>query len=454
MPRPLVLLGLSALLAASGCKRSTPPAPDAGGVARAMPAPEATTDGAARDAVDAAPRPAVPDSFEVVAVGSSYGSKILWVQALGTRVWLSARNLDAFAEGDGPLAKGPDILAKLPYEPGVHRMDVVGRYPHLYALRTKKVEGRADSPEPTLFVYQAEQEGPGTWRRAKPLERDWAPYAFVAYREGALLMWSSIEMNSAPFLTRGETGTSLVYLAPDGSVSDPKLDVPRDFLAWSAASDGESLTLLGTTVVPAKTKGEDPEPRGLHVVRITKQGARRTQVQTTTDDTPWLEAYFTGVRERGGVALVMPPSRTLAPWWTPSPLALVLVGADGKRQPRVVAGDESCSVVTAQHVGDVIYAIRRCLGDGSEEVVRVGPDGRTERIALPRLAKEDGGGFRVARPTDKGAIGCTPAEIVVREPDDVWVSGRCGAPPEGSSDGPSVPILLRRGRAQPPVVLP
>src|SRR5688500_2331869 len=62
------------------------------------------------------PLPLASDALEVVAIGKTYNSRILWAHALGKRFWLSGSNVDAFAEGDGPLVKGPDILQKLPYK--------------------------------------------------------------------------------------------------------------------------------------------------------------------------------------------------------------------------------------------------------------------------------------------------------------------------------------------------
>src|SRR4051812_25594181 len=99
------------------------------------------------DGGTSAPLPLASDALEVVAIGKTWSSKILWLQEIGSRVWLSGRNLDAYADGDGPLTKGPDLLAKFPYRPGVHSMRVVGAYPNLFALRTKNVNARMESPE-------------------------------------------------------------------------------------------------------------------------------------------------------------------------------------------------------------------------------------------------------------------------------------------------------------------
>jgi hypothetical protein len=60
--------------------------------------------------------PPVPRSKELtlVAVGKERGSTILWLKKLGSRVWLSGRGLDAYADGDGPLVRAPDMLKGLP----------------------------------------------------------------------------------------------------------------------------------------------------------------------------------------------------------------------------------------------------------------------------------------------------------------------------------------------------
>lgn len=477
---PLLLFFLFATaMTVAACKKKTSAAPELDAAASPPPSASASDASAARPrgdggvisglaeppAADAsapvgarapAPLPLASAKLDMVAIGKTYNSRILWAQPIGNRFWLSGSNVDAYAEGEGPLVKGPDILQNLPYKYGVHSMRVVGAYPHLYALRTKNVDGRMESPEPTIFVYQAD-DGAGTWKEAQSLGMSWYPHAFVAWQEGALVMTSAIQYNAGPFLSPGETATSLTYVAPDGSLSVPKLALPRDFMAWTADSDGEVLSLLGTVSTPAKSKDELSSASGVHVLRVTKEGIKRAKVQSTGEDTIWLELYWSRVVERGGAALVVPPSSlTTENEWRPSWLSVFVVGDDAKPVARTIAGSELCTLKSPARAGDVVYAIRRCYGGDKdlEDVVSIGPSGKTEKLEVPAIAKNEGGGFRAAKPGEKGAVGCVPVSITVRGADDVWVTGKCGGGSSWSKSDPAVPVLLRRGRPQTPIVIP
>jgi hypothetical protein len=403
------------------------------------------------------PLPSLPiatDTLEIVAIGKTFNSRILWLQEHGSRVWLSGQNLDAYADGDGALIKGPDLLAKLPYKQGVHSMHVVGAYPHLFALRTKKVNGRIESPEPAVFVYTAEDGGPGTWKESKPLGMSWFPHAFVGYREGALIVNSQIQGNAGPYYTPGEPGTTLTYVAPDGTLSDPKLGLHPHFMAWGASSDRTTLTLLGTFAIPPRAKDEMYDASGAHLVRIGKDGPKKIALQSNLGFA--LETYWSRVHESGGKAVAIPPSSlTDGAGWRPNGRTVFIVD-DDKPRPRTVAGDESCYVVDARVLGDDLYAIRRCYSaDVLERMVRVTADGKTEELALPRLVKKDGGGFRAAG-TDaerKYAMSCVPGKLLLRGDSDLWVTATCGGG-GSSASAPAIPIVLRRGHAQEPVILP
>ena len=418
-----------------------------------------------------APPPALPlasDALEVVAIGKTWTSKILWLDPIGDRIWLSARNLDAFAVGDGPLVKGPDLLAKLPYTPGKHSMEVVGGWPRLYALRTKNVNGRMESPEPTLFVYEAPpgagpgtagapEPGPGTWKEAKPLGIGWFPHAFVGYRDGALVVTSQVQLNAMPDYSPREAGTTALYLAPDGTIQDAKLGLERNFLAWSASGSQDSVALIGTM---AQTP-TDPEglgfASGLFLVRVTPSGMKRVKIRLTEENPLWQDFYALHPIERGDVALVPPPRMTMDEAWKPSNLAGLLVDGSGKITLRTIAGTEDCHLEKLALAGDVVYAIRQCFGPpDTNEVVRVGPDGKTEKLALPMVVKSEAGGFRVAK-TDaekkKGQI-CAARSLAVRGVDDLWVVGECGGAVDAWRNSAAIPIVLRRGRPQEPLQIP
>ncbi|AKU94410.1 hypothetical protein AKJ09_01074 [Labilithrix luteola] len=438
--------------AAAPVVRSSPPRDGGNPLASPPPRPDAGAPPVAAS-TPLAPLPLVSDGLELVAIGTTFNSKILWLQEIGDRVWLSARNLDAYAEGDGALVKGPDLLAKFPYKPGVHNMQVVGAYPHLFALRTKSVNGRMESPEPTLFVYHPEAAGPGAWQEAKPLGMDWYPLGFLAYREGALIVSGQIMWNANPYYSPPAPGTSLTYLAPDGSLSDAGVSLHPHFLGWTASSDRSTLTLVGTIATPPK--GDDPMfgYSGIHVARITKEGTKMIPIQR--DFGMSVDAYSVNVHETGSAALVVPPgSAFTAEGWKPDVLTTFILNGD-KPQPRKVAGNESCSLTTARLAGDTVYAIRRCYTQTiQEELVRVGPDGKTLKLPMPRLVKKAGGGFRAATSDAEKAkaFACIPTSIVLRGQDDLWVAGKCGD--GGAFDGPAIPIVLRRGRPQEPVTIP
>lgn len=468
-----------ALLACTSCKRPAPASNDADAapVSSATivtePKTDAGRDGGTRIAIGAfadasapaahavadagplAPLALASDAMEVVAIGKSTASRVLWLNDIGSRVWLSGRNVDAFAEGDGPLVKGRDLLEKLPYKPGVHSMRIVGKYPHLFVLRTKNVNGRMESPEPTVFIYAAEENGPGTWREAKPLKMSWYPHAFVAFRDGAMLVTGMIEMNGGPYYRAGDEGTTLTFVGPDGTVSDPKLGVHPHFMSWGASSDGTNLTLIGTVALPPKGKDEGWGASGANIFRITPTGNKRVAIQQNLGMA--MEMYSSHVSERGGKALVMPPGTsmlTVEEGWRPNPRTLFVV-EDDKPKARTIAGNENCYVRGAHLAGDDIYALRTCIeGEMSEELVRLDAAGKTVKLAVPSIVKGEGG-YKIAK-TDaekKKAIACVPKEIVVRGSDDVWAWALCGGGEVWRPEG-SVPIVLRRGRPQEPIVLP
>lgn len=470
---------LSFLSLVGACKRTPPPSPavEGGADASARPEPAALARDAAAgprvgmmgranadagSSLDAGARgpsteklaalPLASDKLEVVAVGTSAASKVLWLTEHGSRVWLSGRNLDAYAEGDGPLVKGPDWLAKFPYKPGVHSMRVVGAYPHLFALRTKNVNGRLESPEATLFVYTPEEGGPGTWAKAEELSMLGYPHDFVAYRDGALVVDSQIQFNSEPYFNPPGPGTTLTYLRPDGKLEHPTLGLHPHFLAWGASSDRTSVSFIGTIMVPPKKGTEDTmfQANGTHVVRVTSEGVTTAAVQRDLGIA--METYLAHVHDSGGKALAIPPHSLLGAegGWRPNGRTMFVIEG-GKATPRAMAGNDSCAIADAKLMGESIFAIRDCMDEGgTQELVRLTPDGKTERVALPKLVK-DGKAFRVAKTEAeaKQALACKVSSIMVRPPSDLWATATC--------DGPSVgglPVVLRNGRPQEPIVLP
>lgn len=446
MQRPLVVPVLLCL-SLFGCKKTQrlAGAVDAATPALASPEPirPSTDAGQRASQEDAATPPAPPlpiasEDLSLVAVGKGWGAKILWLKVLGSRVWLSGKNLDAYADGDGPLTKGPDLLKGLPYTFGVHALDVAGIYPHLYALRTKNVETRTESQEAAAFVLRE-----GAWTPSKKLPRTDYPHAFVGWGDGAILMWSQIELNGGPFWDGREEGTTLSYVAPDGSVGPANVKVERSFLAWSASSDGTTLSLLGTR----GHHNDDGTPeKGLYASRGTAKDGMKT-ILLSAASTPGMETYAASVVELGDRAYVAPPpSLTITEAWKPEPSSVFTI-ADGKSTTitALPGGGEECLVQGMAMVDSSIYVIRMCWSLDATELVRIGEGSKREKIKLPMIAKKADGSFRVAEATDKASFRCDPKKLHVRPPSDLWIEADCGK---------GIPAIFRRGKAQDVVTLP
>lgn len=471
-------LGSVACLLLVACKRPGPPEVDAGPVvvaraeapadasvaARAdagprhalapLPKPPPPTGDAGAIVVDAVPLPRADEPLTSVAIGASFNSRILSLDDAGDRIWLSARNLDAFAIAGGPLVRVPDPIQKVPYKPGAENVRAFGPFSDLHVLRWRNVVGRMESFEPALFVREVSDGGPETFRPGSGVPPHLLPHAFVTYRGRGLLVYSSVVFNAGPYKPDDEDGTYLLVadhgkLEPAASVS-----LPRSFMAWQGSADGEHLALLGTQQLSAE-KG----PSGIHLVQVGPDGRPRVvRLQATGGDgTFWQSYYEAKVVQRGATTLVTPGDMMfgVGDAWMPSPLAVTLVDGQGKVTHRVVKGDrESCRIAKADLLGDVVYAVRYCMvaGDGRNDLLRLGPDGKTERVDLPRITGKPGG-FREATPDDtKDVHACMVHDVRVKG-DDLWVWARCGAATTYASD-PAVPVLLRRAKKQEPLVLP
>lgn len=383
--------------------------------------------------------PLASDKLELVAVAKGWNAKVIWLKAIGDRVWLSGRNVDAYADGDGPLVKGPDLFAKLDYKPGIHGLRVAGVWPNLYVLRYKHVETRMESPEATVFVHHGDGSA-GTWTKAQKLPVDDLPWGFVGLGEAALLVHSQNAGNGAPFYSGPGPGTTLYRIAPDGTVTDAKLAIPHRFMAWSASADDGVLSMLGTTATATEGAG------GVDLVRITAAGTKTIRVQRELPPIG-MANYSAQVHERAGTTLVVPVDWPEDTAWKPNPTTSFVL-QDDKAIARTTAGGEGCLVKDAMVVGDALWSIRRCYGATEMDVlVRLGADGKTERVAIPRLVKA-GTGFRAATTKAEQAQGfaCSPVEIFVRGKGDAWVSATCG-------DG-ALPAIYRLGRSQEPILLP
>lgn len=451
--RTALVVVLPLLLGA--CRKSAPPGPSDAGVlsvvAEPLPSASAVTLDAAPVAVDAQalpPPPTLPtlplttEDLSLVAVGRRWGSKLIWLKALGGRVWLSGTNLDAYADEDGPLVKGPDLLADLPYTPGKHRLDVVGRYPVLFALRRKDVSGRMDSVEPAVFVRSG-----GSWTAANKLAIGGHPHAFLAWNGGALVVDSVIQLNASPWWDGKEQGTTFDFVAPDGTVTHPALLDDRAFMAWDGASDDKTLTLVGTKMQGSLEKGTTT---GAWIARGGANG-KLTLTALLPKVGIGMEAYGARLVGHGEHTVFVPPANPIVDTtWEPFRSAVYVLGEGKPDATKLEAASEHCRIEDIAVVDESTYVVRECLDARGRELLRVTGGKSLSKIALPGLVKNPGGGFRMA--TKDAAFACEPTSLTVRGPSDLWVVGRCGVGTE--RDSPSIPVVFRRGHVQEAVVLP
>lgn len=338
--------------------------------------------------VDAGP-PMPPTSFALAGAGKA---GVIWLMATPNRVWLSLRGSDAVADGDGPLVKTKDPLTGLPYEPASHVIAIAGEAPHLFALRTKKQGVRGNPLEPTIFVQQPD----GSWKQGAPLKNDWNyPVGFIGFRDGALMVTSTIS-NGAPSKQPGERGTTLRFIAPDGTSSDPKLPIHEDFLAWDVDVEGETLALLGTVWV------KDHAP-GIQLLRVNGNQSRITAITHANLDS--MIAYRTKVVEFGDRALVMPESAVEdeAIGWKPNGRTLFIVDNAGKISGRLLPPYSDVPVVKGgQLVGDDLFVV------ANGDVVHIDPKGKANKIALPPIER----------------VQCNASDIFARGA-ELWVTADC-----------------------------
>jgi hypothetical protein len=424
--RRLLIVGI---LAVAACKKPAPPGPAIVAIDAAAPVDAASVSASVAAVTSAAPPLAIPvasDKLEPIALPKHPGSKLIWLKRIGDRMWLSGTNLDAFSDGDGPMAKGTDPFAKLDYKPGTHSLQVVGSYPHLFVLRTKRAAYRWESAEPAIFAYAADT---GVWTQAKPLPFTIYPHAFMAYRDGALLVTSGIQYNARPGYIGPEDRTKVTFVGPDGAVSDAKISIPPMFQAFGGASDAEHGALLGVVGTKATKDSDDPTGYdffGAHVVHFDKDGnAKSTQLTKANWST--LSLYRVAIKEHGGRAIVNPGGGMKEEIGWPNNTNVYVVDESGKAIAHEMAKGD-CQVYDADAVGDAIYAVTRCFSDEGGNVLLRRTGAKVEKIAFPAVAGGE----------------CHPESLVVRDPDDLWVTATC-------KNGPTI---FRRGRPQEPLTLP
>jgi hypothetical protein len=416
------------------------PAPSAS-TARGAPTP-APTDAGADASPTAAPAKAHED-FQLVAVGNTWGAEILWLTTHGSRVWLSGRNVDAVADGDGPLTKQTDPLKGLPYQPTKHVLLLAGTHPHLYVLRYERREVPAQESHPVVFVRTTQG-----WIQARPLKDKLLPVAFLPWGEGALVVHSQIGPSipaGVPSYSADAPGTAFEYVAPTGVVSDPKLGVDRRFMAWDADSDGATLSLLGTVVTDRA--GADPELT-IEVARGAAGTFERSVLFRTTDF-QWAALSLARVREQGAFALVLPPSNnTELGSWKPTAQTPYVVRAGGHRAAPIPWDADTWRVRDAALDGTSLLVIEAGFASDATKLLRVSGE-TVEELVLPGLTS-DGHGFRVANPHEAALASCEATKLSMRAPDDLWIQASCASADAGK---PPIPAVFRRGHAQKNVVV-
>jgi len=97
------------------------------------------------------------------------------------------------------------------------------------------------------------------------------------------------------------------------------------------------------------------------------------------------------------------------------------------------ATEQDCSVRDAALVGQDMYAIVECP-NSLAQLVRAAAHGEPERVGLPALPSFSA---------------CSPTQISVQAPDDLWVSAECI-----TKDKRKVGAVFRRGHAQAPLIVP
>lgn len=413
------------LVVLAGCKRHPGPASsDAGSpVVEKEPVPVVTT---------------APDKLEVVATAQGLFSPTLRV--FGTHVWLTSDGKDdLLADRDGPIAKTPPLLARLDFTGGLaapgRGIDIVGVYPHLFALYALHGATRNAPIHAMAWTYQPVADKSGTWTKTKPLDLRFYPKAWLAFGDSALIVDSAADRSSntgfSPSLyERKKAGSWAIRVAPDGTVADYPLGVGRELVAWSAAADARSLVLLA---------GTKPDDGGLGLIGVQSlridesMEPHRTELATGAQSA---DAAGARVRVHGRRTLVVPPtSSSRAAPWSPDLQTLFAVDEQGASKPirmPIPAGETDCWVVDADFGGDDVFVLRTCDANRrSKELLRF--RGAWQQIALPNF--------------NNGT--CTPDAFVLRQPDDLWVTAHCGMASTFSGT-----VLLRRGHPQTLVEVP
>jgi hypothetical protein len=447
MRRAALALALALLVVA--CKKKPAPPPpgptpsSAGSVAIGPPLPPPPW----KESYD--PLPEGTEPLHLVAVARDSKKKILSLALYGHTVWLSTNGTDALATGAGALEKARDPLADLPYRPGVHDLQVVGFHPHLFALRTQK-KGAA---EPTVLVLRD-----GHWRAAAPLPFQRKPIAFLAYGTGAIAVTGVHDPTQNPdsYFSGKERGTVLTKIDADGQVSPMPEPLDDKFIAWNGAWDATGISLIGAIAEETDLSyGPHWVPVGTHIFQLNDDG------KTVTTRIQSKKAYHSIVPGfalyRNNGFTTSEPERFYIEEdnerWRPNGATTFRIDRSGTTLLRSITSNHWSYLSRSRFVGDDLYTIQgrrpssRQADPVTMQLLRVGPNGKTELIGLPPVLS----GKDTGEP-----IGCEPTEIVAGDAEELWIRAACGCHGDwwdGQCPGTFPAVFRRGGPEQVPIEL-
>jgi hypothetical protein len=397
--------------------------------------------GAEAGSKSTAAEPALPTTFELVAVGKRSGSKIVWLRLIGDRVWLSGMGLDAYADGDGPLATSPDLTQGLKQKPG-EGYDFTGSGDNLlFALRTSPETAKSDDP-PTVWV----RDGKGPWSSGTKVPHFYGAHnflnqaGFTRWKDGALFVSGQVAAgtNMALFAPNAP-GTVFETISPKGEINDIAIDIPKEVMAWAADSDGTTLALVGY-------RAKNLKATGISVFRGDEKGPL---TETPIIDDPGTQdpkALFSiVVREQGKAALAYIVREPYGGGALNKLATTVFVVGDKAKEPRKIAFAPSGkgAVVAAAYVGSSVYATVK--HNEQHQLSRAADGAEPTPVKLPSLTK-GANGFHVAKEGEAG-LTCEASDLFARK-NDLWIQAIC------SGQGMKVPAVFRLGHAQEPIALP
>jgi hypothetical protein len=384
-----------------------------------------------------------------VAVGRNTNKKILSLALYGHTVWLSTNGRDALATGSGALEKAKDPLSDLPYRPGIHDLQVVGFHPNLFVLRTQK----KGPPQAAVLILRE-----GHWHEAQALPFQRKPIAFLAYGTGAIAVTGVNDPTQNPdsYFSGKERGTVLTKIDADGRVSPMPEPVDEKFIAWNGAWDATGISLIGAIAEETDLSyGPHWVPVGTHIFQLNNDG------KTVTTKIQSKKAYHSivpgfSLYRNNGFTTSEPERFYIVEdneRWRPNGATTFRIDGSGTTLLRSIASNHWNYLSRSRFVGENLYTIQghrpsvRQSDPVTMQLLRVGPNGKTELIVLPPLLTGKDTGEPIA---------CEPAEIVAGDAEELWIRAACGCRGEwweGECRAGFPAVFRRAGPEQPPIEL-